>query len=218
MWWRKWQNRQRRIKLNEVFFLLFYLFFPRDKLLTKTPFFFFKSTACVRYFQTFLTFSYGFPGHAEMKGSRAGPLDQERDWKQGFLAMTTPLHHGLQPCCFPPPFSSHQVTLSIFLSSILLNSACIKRPRIHWKKGHGRPWVCLSTWEMLARVVLISSSPPSLTGDVFWETKKIFFLPLASSLALFRIIWTRTVGQQGCAQRGGSAQLLPTQPFFTSAS
>lgn len=129
-------------------------------------------------------------GHAGRKGSRAGHLDQVKDQK-------VPCNNNSTAPWSPAMlfstslFQSSSLPLSIFPSSILLISACIKRSWIHWKKGHGRHWICLSAWEMLACVVLISSSPLPLTRGVLWEGKKIFFLPLASSLVLFRIKWDK---------------------------
>lgn len=109
-------------------------------------------------------------------------------------------------------FQSPSLPFPIFLSFILLNSTCIKRPWIHWKRGHGKSWICLSTWEMLAPLVPISSSHLHSPGLSFQRETRCFpTLGFLSSIVQDN--WDKD-------RRDvlSSAQLLPTQPFFTSAS
>lgn len=92
-------------------------------------------------------------------------------------SVTTPLHHGFQSCCFPPPSSGHYISFpSIFLSSILLNSASITRPVMHWKKGDGRACVLFVYMRNVNSCCPHDhiSSHPSLTRDAPPLRQRVF--------------------------------------------
>lgn len=214
MWLKKWQNCQHQIKLNEVVYFIYlfiYLFAGVER--TGGPFdqnsIFIKSNTYIWYIWTSLSLFYGSQGYAEMKRNLV--LRQvTQGLNQGIIGQchlhcTALFSHAAVLL----PFSDNKSSSLPFFSfpsfwalQALQGLWCIG------KRRKERLVFCLSTWEMLNSVVLLTNT----FLHILCSSKLPLFQERQSLISSLVFISNDVPRRSGMnVLNRSSVQLLPTQ-------